>query len=203
MRDFTNATHAEVAAAVCAALQEKHINATMSGGGCVTIYSDNKYLSKDLDFVDSSRLPRTEILEALKPLGFTLNDRYFRHPTTEIYLEFPPGPLTAGDTILTPFEFVSEHGPIRMLSPTDSVKDRLAAWFHWNNSGQSLYQALLVVVSQPTVNLREIRRWSESEGCAEHYRFFAKLLDAVLSNGLNEDEISQKATMFKLKQRKR
>lgn len=61
-------------------------------------------------------------------------------------------------------------GRLRLLSPTDCVKDRLAAYFHWNDR-QSLEQALLVVQAQ-TVDLKDIRRWSISEGHKEKFATF-------------------------------
>jgi hypothetical protein len=61
-----------------------------------------------------------------------------------------------------------------MLTPTDSVKDRLAAWYHWKDP-QSLEQALLVAAAQK-VELTEVRRWSAREGFKEEYRTFEKRL---------------------------
>jgi hypothetical protein len=48
-----------------------------------------------------------------------------------------------------------------LLSPTDCVKDRLAAYYHWNDR-QCLEQALLVAAMR-TVYLKEIERWSAVE----------------------------------------
>jgi hypothetical protein len=45
-------------------------------------------------------------------------------------------------------------GSLRLLSQTDCVKDRLAAFFHWNEQ-QSLEQATLVAKAQK-VNLADI-----------------------------------------------
>lgn len=67
----------------------------MSGGGCVSVYSVNKYQSNDLDFVDSYRY-KPKIQEALLMIGF-YSDRYFRNNTTGIYIEFPPGPVMIGN----------------------------------------------------------------------------------------------------------
>jgi len=65
-------------------------------------------------------------------------------------------------------------GTIILLTPTDSVKDRLAAYYHWNDP-QALEQALMVAEAQ-RINLREVRRWSEEEGHAEKYLVFLKRL---------------------------
>ena len=56
------------------------------------------------------------------------------------------------------------------MTPTDSVKDRLAAYYHWNDH-QALEQAVMVAHAKK-VSLKEIRRWSEQEGHKEKYKVF-------------------------------
>jgi hypothetical protein len=65
-------------------------------------------------------------------------------------------------------------GTLRMLSPTDCVKDRLAAFYHWNDR-QALEQAVLVAKAQK-INLSDIRRWSKKEGNSEKFRLFEQRL---------------------------
>jgi hypothetical protein len=55
----------------------------------------------------------------------------------------------------------TEHGPILVLSPTDSVKDRLAAFFHWNDR-QGLDQARMIVAKH-SVDKSDILRWAAKE----------------------------------------
>jgi hypothetical protein len=120
-------------------------------------------------------VPRRQIRDALKPLGFEAKGRHFVHPETRFFVEFPTGPLMVGDQRV---ERVSERdtpaGKLRLLSPTDCVKDRLAALFHWNDR-QALEQALLVARAQK-INLSEIRRWSRSEGHDDKFRVFERAL---------------------------
>jgi hypothetical protein len=59
------------------------------------------------------------------------------------------------------------------MTPTDSVKDRLAAFYHWNDH-QALDQATMVSKSQKT-DFHEVKRWSEKEGHTEKYRQFIKI----------------------------
>jgi hypothetical protein len=45
----------QLAALVSQALEQAGITATLSGGGAVTLYSENEYQSLDLDFVTRAR----------------------------------------------------------------------------------------------------------------------------------------------------
>jgi hypothetical protein len=61
-----------------------------------------------------------------------------------------------------------DTGTLKLLSPTDCVKDRLAAYYHWGDR-QSLVQAVMVVQDHQ-VDLDEIARWSKGEGKEDEYR---------------------------------
>lgn len=58
----------ELAAIVSEALEKAGIIATLSGGAAVSIYSENKYQSEDLDFVTAALVD--DLKTALEPLGF-------------------------------------------------------------------------------------------------------------------------------------
>lgn len=99
----------------------------------------------------------------MRSLGFIQKGRYFTHPDTQFLVEFPPGPLSVGkEPVKKIEEFELETGTLKIISPTDCVKDRLLAYFHWGDR-QSLEQAVLVARGNP-VNLAEIERWAEVEG---------------------------------------
>ncbi|GFO62682.1 hypothetical protein M1B72_20220 [Geomonas paludis] len=102
-----------------------------------------------------------------------------------------------------PVEWETPSGRIRMLSPTDCVKDRLAKFYAWDDA-QALYQALLVVASQP-VNFREVERWFvKSEGQKERYRLFHNLAKKVQSRwDFDESAIVDLATDQMIKERVR
>ena len=65
-------------------------------------------------------------------------------------------------------------GRLRLISPTDSIKDRLAAFYHWDDK-QSLEQALLVARNQE-VDLLQVRYWSEREKEMEKFETFFNAL---------------------------
>ena len=49
--DWENLTIKELAGLVCSVLKNEGIDAVLVGGACVSIYSQNRYMSYDLDFI--------------------------------------------------------------------------------------------------------------------------------------------------------
>lgn len=173
----------ELAALVSEALEEAGIVATLSGGAAVSIYSQNRYISEDLDFVTVAFVK--ELKEVLEPLGFQHKGRprlsVFEHPKCRWYLEFPPAPLSFGGTYVDPSDCAlldTALGKLRIISPTQSVMDRLIAAAAWGER-QSLEQALLVAESQRDVlDWKTLDEWTQQEGIAaqkEVVEFYRKL----------------------------
>jgi len=75
-----------------------------------------------------------------------------------------------------PVKYIEEirfaTGILRVISPTDCVKDRLAAYYFWEDQ-QSLAQAVLVAMHN-RINISEIKRWSQAEGKIEGFKIFLK-----------------------------
>lgn len=181
MKPIAEMSIGELAAFVCSHLQKHGIEVVLTGGGCVEIYSSGKYFSFDLDFIENVPAGGRKLGKVLGEIQFTRKNRYYVHPETEYFLEFPVGPLSVGSE--QPFEISVlkyDTGELRALSPTDCVKDRLAAYYHWKDT-ESLEQALLVSVSSE-VNFSEIERWSHSEGCVTEYDHFHNLVQTRIKN---------------------
>jgi hypothetical protein len=120
-------------------------------------------------------VPRRKIRDVLKRLGFEEVGRHFVHPQTSVLIEFPTGPLmVGGQRVEHVVERRTPAGTLRLLSSTDCVKDRLAAFFHWSDR-QALEQAVLVAKAQK-IDLADIRRWSKSEGNEAKFRLFRQRL---------------------------
>ncbi len=158
---------AELAALVSQALERAGLRATLSGGAAVSLYSENEYESKDLDFVSNERLKM--LGEAIAPLGFARvgQGREFENPDSPWYVEFPPGPLAFGETSITDDEasvVETDYGPLRIIGPTHVVMDRLAAYLHWHDN-PSLDQAVLVAKRQH-IDWSALAEWAAAEGIA-------------------------------------
>jgi hypothetical protein len=158
----------ELAAIISQALERHGIVATLSGGAAVSIYTENRYQSYDLDFVSSAAT--SMLAKAVEGLGFVEGDakRLFAHPDSPWLLEFPAGPLGFGnkevnasrlEAINTPF------GPLRIITPTLCVMDRLAAFLHWRD--RQCYEQAKWVAQNHAVDWGEIKTWAASEGMAE------------------------------------
>lgn len=137
----------------------------------MAIYSEGLYRSGDLDMV-LDRHRRSDVTEALKEIGFVPGkSRYFKHPEcTHLYLEFPPGPVELGDEYpVFPAEVPVEGRILHLLSPTDCVKDRLAAYIHWGLR-DNFRQALLVAKRQKNlIDFNNLAAWCDREKGTEAY----------------------------------
>lgn len=163
MKPVRDMTRLELAGFIADEFRRRKINVVLSGGSCVSIYSRDKYVSMDLDFVNAAFAKRTLIKAAMEALGFHEENRYFRHPDTGILIEFPPGPLGIGDEPVKQIvEMETGVGTLRIISPTDCVKDRLS-WFYHGGDTECLEQAVLVAQDNQ-IDLGEVERWSRAEG---------------------------------------
>ncbi len=117
----------------------------------------------DLDFVNVAFTELDRIRGVMESLGFHEENHCFRHPDTNLLVEFPPGPLGVGaEPVKQIDELQTEAGVLRIISPTDCVKDRLT-WYYHDRDTECLRQAVLVA-NHSTIDLKEIERWSEVEG---------------------------------------
>ncbi len=170
MKSIREMSQIELAAFVQEHLRKHGIRTVLSGGAAVMFYAQNRYVTKDVDLITLLAVHRRELRRAMGELGFVEKGRYFVHPDTPYIVEFPSGPLSVGEEPVRDIhEICLPTGRLTVLSPTDCVKDRLSAFFHWNDS-QSLEQAVMVCLHN-SVDLDEVARWSEAEG------FFDKFLD--------------------------
>ncbi len=152
-------------------LEGAGIRSVLVGGAVVSIYTEGLYRSGDLDLVPDDA-GRTRLVEELARIGFeSSRSRYYKHPSCpHLFLEFPRGPVEIGEEFpVVPAEIEVEGRTLRLLSPTDSVKDRLAGYIHWK-SRANFDQAVLICRRQGNaVDLDVVRRWCEGEGGTEAY----------------------------------
>lgn len=163
----------DFAIAVAKALKEKDIDVILTGGAVVSIYSEGKYVSKDADFL--SMTDHQIIKQAMFDLGFKNLGKDFYHDDCKFTVEFPGYELVIGDKPMKPKgKIKSGMFTLKLLSPTQCVMDRLAAFYHWKDR-QSLQQAIMVAQNHP-VKLKAIEVWSAKEGMMDRYKVFLEAL---------------------------
>ena len=169
MKQIQEMSQAEVGAFVQTHLRQEGIEVVLSGGASVAIYSANAYVSDDVDLVNIHSAAERQIKAAMQEIGFRDKGKYFTHPQSSVLVEFPPGPLAVGaEPVASVAEITLATGVLRIISATDCVKDRLAAYYHGGDQ-EALKQAILVVQAQ-TVDLDEVARWSKAKGKQAEFR---------------------------------
>lgn len=176
MIDWKTISLRDLAGYVSEQLRNKGIDTVLVGGACVTIYSENRYQSHDLDFVTYHDIKKVKT--ALRELGFTEKNKYFHHENCPWMVEFVSPPVAVGNEPIREFNKVKTPlGEIKLLLPVDSVKDRLASFYHWNDR-QSLEQAIDICLEQK-INLEEVQRWSIQENQEEKFQIFKDRAEKV------------------------
>jgi len=133
----------------------------------------------------------------MEQLGFTeyKMKRYFIHKETSLFIEFPRGPLGVGDA---PIKDISSRktatGTLKLLTPTNCIKDRLSAYYHWDDR-QSLDQTIWVAMENE-FDIKSIERWSMHENMMEKYQDFRESIMALKEAEERLGEESIKAEDF-------
>ncbi len=171
MKSIKTMSQAELAAYIQGVFRTEGLDIVLTGGAVVALYSKGKYVSLDLDFVERSFASSRKIKAAMAGLGFKQKGRHFVHADSKYFVEFVAPPLSIGNEPVEKLAAITlKTGTLRTLTPTDCVKDRLAAFYYWNDK-QSLEQALLISRSQK-IKMREVQRWSRAEKMLDKYRQF-------------------------------
>jgi hypothetical protein len=169
--DFAKIGLEELACLIYETLKKDGIQAVLVGGACVSIYSQNRYQSSDLDFATFEEMKPIE--KSLAKIGFKRIGRQFARDDCQFMIDFVNPPIAIGHEAIHQFDTLKTSlGSLRLLSPTDCVKDRLAAFFHWSDL-QALEQALMVAENH-SVDLKEIKRWAKNEGFENRLDQFLK-----------------------------
>ena len=166
---------AELAALVVETLAGASIDVVLVGGSCVCVYTNERFGSLDLDFIDMSYARKKEVPAALVEIGFASHgaSRYFEREGCQWSLEFPTAPLAVGHELITSdrvAEMETDAGTLRLLSPTDCVKDRLL-WWYLEHDKQCWEQALDIARHQKIL-WDDLKRWREGEGYADQFDSF-------------------------------
>lgn len=174
--DFKNCSEEELWKFVATRLKKKGIDTVLVGGAVVSVYSEGAYKSGDLDLIKTS-LFVDKLPETMEEIGFERkSQRHYKHPECDhIFVEFPGSFLEIGDdNKITPDEMEVEGVKIKILSPTDCVKDRLASYIYFK-ARECFDQAVLVARKHP-IKTSRIKKWCEEEKRPEVFDEFCLAL---------------------------
>jgi hypothetical protein len=173
--NFKTCTIEELWRLVATELAKNDVDVVLVGGAVVSIYTEGAYVSGDLDFVLND-YTRETLNKVLKGLGFNQKSRHYIHSDCKhLYLEFASFPVSIGDdTSIIPDEVESEGVKIKIYSPTDSVRDRLASFIHFK-AKDCLDQAIMIAKKHP-VNFKKIESWCKKEGGEATFEEFIRML---------------------------
>lgn len=158
-------------------LRKKGIDTILVGGACATLYSENHYQSYGLDYVTYNDMKKVK--NALAEIGFVKKEKYFCHKDCKWFVEFVSPPVAIGNEPIFKFNNVKRAlGTIKLLKPIDSVKDRLASFYHWDDQ-QGLEQAINICLEQK-VDFTELEKWSQNEKNEETFEIFRQKLKKLL-----------------------
>ena len=126
--DWESCTEDDLWRYVATHLVTHGIDTILVGGAVVSIYTQGLYRSGDLDFVLLSFTSNT-LPEVMKAIGFQVtNGRHYKHPRCKhLFVEFSNGPPGIGEDLqIQPAVVQNEGKQIKIYSPTDCIRDRLA-----------------------------------------------------------------------------
>lgn len=191
MSNYKETSIVELAAIVAETLQQHDIRVVLVGGLAVEIYSENLYLTQDIDMVNTSYHPPAAINQAMGEIGFTKQGRVYVNDTTDICVEFPSAPLSVGEELIRDTTTVEvDAGKIPILYAKDVIKDRLAAYFHWNDR-PSLVQAL-AVMNNHMIDAEELKALCETEGKLDEYALIEQLQQTINNQSMSSMEEIEK-----------
>lgn len=176
--DWETCTEGDLWRYVASHLARNGVDTILVGGAVVAIYTDGLYRSGDLDLVQMGYLNQ-RIPELMKEIGFEVSGgRHYKHPRLRhLIIEFANGPPGIGDdTRIRPAKIEFGGSIIRLYSPTDCIRDRLASYIHFQ-AEDCLDQAVMVAKRHP-FDRTKVRKWCESEGAPEAYLAFEEKIKA-------------------------
>lgn len=168
--------HIQQAAAILSAyLRELGYDPVLTGRGCAAIYSRGVIKTKSLDFVVREYAVE-EMEKAMAKIGFRAEGlRVFAGKSSPYDIVFAPPPLAVGDAVVGDVRIMkTARGPIKMLTPTDCVRQRLSVFYRWGD--KDAFDDAVRVARRHKIDMNLVKRWSEWEWAGDRFEeFFLEL----------------------------
>jgi len=152
---------------VASHLERRGNPVVLVGGAVVVVYWAGAYRSGDLDLVRQEIFGSGDLDAVMSEIGFKRHGRHYEHlECAHLYVDFVAGPLgVGGDSRIIPDETAGAGVMIKLLSPTDCVRARLATYIHSHartHARECLDRAVLVAGAR-TIDRDLVRRWCDGE----------------------------------------
>jgi len=176
MFDFNNCTLEEFWVFVASHLEAEGIGVTLVGGAVATVYSKGQYESGDIDMVfDNMFEDRGKFENALNKIGIVKQDqRNFRHSDCIYTIEAKSPPISIGHIIekINPEKVDGESTKIKLLSPTDCIKDRLYKADEW--ADDEAFDAAIAVAREVGFNDKKLKNFCQENDKLKIYDKFKR-----------------------------
>lgn len=152
-------------------LSKHDIDSVLVGGAVVSIYTEGLYKSGDIDLI-TYELTVRQLDIAMNKIGFKKKGMHYRNSACpDLYIQSVSGPLGIGDDLkIEPRKVKVDGRTIKILTPTDCIRDRLSAYIY--DGVRGLFdQAVLVARHQPFED-KKVKKWLTLEGRLNLYKEF-------------------------------
>lgn len=152
----------ELASYVCSELEKRDIKVVLSGGSCMELYTNAMYSSYDIDFVMQYSYSVSQIEKTMLELGFNIDGKYYLLENSKFFIEILTPPVAVGDEFVQNFASRdTKIGTLKLLTPTDCVKDRLCGCFL--HKDKHCFEHALAVASKNEIDIANLQNWAKNE----------------------------------------
>ncbi len=175
--DFEGLPVKQIAALISDHLAQAGYDPVLIGRGCAAAYIGAKLRADALDFVlTEHEVP--ELADAMKAIGFSRTGIYtFESKKCPVDVIFSPPPLAVGDDLVKEIATMKIKGcKVRLLNPTDCVRQRLAMYYRWGD--KEAFEDAVEMAQSYEIDMELVKKWSDWEWCGDGYGEFVRELTA-------------------------
>ena len=174
-KKFKGLIISQVAALLSSHLAGYGCDPVLTGRACAAIYAGPSIKPTIIDFV-VREYNIDKVTQAMRDMGFhKVGHRTFASKGCIYEVFLSTHPITVGDDVVGEVKVMrTVKGPLKLLLPTDSVRQRLSMYYRWGDR-EALDDAVRVA-RRCKVDLKLVKRWSDWEWASDRFDQFVKLI---------------------------
>ena len=175
-KNFKGLILSQVAALIGSQLENYGCDPVLTGRACAAIYAGASIKPTIIDFV-VREYNIEKVAQAMEDIGFSkVGHRTFASKKCPYEVLLSAYPIAVGDDVVSEVRMMrTARGPLKLLMPTDCVRQRLSMYYRWGDK-VALDDAVRVAC-RSEVDLKLIKRWSDWEWAGERFAEFRRLLE--------------------------